>query len=286
MQWGQIKSIFIISFLILNFFLLQQFLEKMNESDLDTLAQSTFQDRLDALDIELGELPESGQTATYVAAERYQWSEEDFEQLDGFENQETLPLSNNEILLSEFNEPIDLDLENNFDQSVSDIKSNIIQGDNYQFWRHYEEENVLLFFQQQNDRLVYFNEYGLLAVVLNDEGQAIQYGQTLLGELENQSEEQTVIDPMSAVEVIYNNNALSAEDEVTEMKLGYHTLFPLEEGMQVFAPTWKLTINDEHSYFVNAMEGQFISNDEGKFVTSIKAVIQQQLEEAFRSETE
>ncbi|MDY0394694.1 two-component system regulatory protein YycI [Virgibacillus halophilus] len=84
---------------------------------------------------------------------------------------------------------------------------------------------------------------------------------------------------MDAVGKLYENNQLNSGDEVSEIKIGYHTVVPLTNGVQVFAPTWKLTVNDKRSYFVNAIEGVVISKDDvsflGEAVKFIKTKLQQ-----------
>src|SRR5699024_2505173 len=45
------------------------------------------------------------------------------------------------------------------------------------------------------------------------------------------------------------------DEQCMSMSLGYHTIAPLPDGVQVFVPTWKVTVNDERNYFVNAIEG-------------------------------
>ncbi|WP_027964554.1 two-component system regulatory protein YycI [Halalkalibacillus halophilus] len=286
MQWGEIKTLFIVSFLILNIFLLQQFLDKIEETNIETLAQTTFEDRLDAEEIELGELPERGQRETYVSSQRYTLTEEDLEYLEeSLDNQENNVVEN-EIILGEFSEPVEIDLEENRTDSLTSFKNRLLFGSEYTLWEHREEDNMLLFFQEKNGRPIYYNLAGVLAVELNEDGDAIRYAQSILEDVEVQSEEQTVLDPINAIEVLYTNDALESQDELTDMSLGYHTLVPLEDGVQIFAPTWKMTINEEDTYFVNAMEGQLIPNNEEEFVQQITQYMEYQVEQLIRSESE
>ncbi|GEL76353.1 two-component system regulatory protein YycI [Tenuibacillus multivorans] len=289
MQWGQIKTIFIISFLILNLFLVQQLMDKIDQTNLETLDTTTLEEQLEAEGIEYT-LPESGQKETYVSAERYQLTEDDLTQLEEKLDTQNIAVFN-EVIVGEFIEPLEVDIDDEMEQAIATIKENIMYGDRYTFWDYYEEENVLLFFQNQNDRTVYFNESGVLIVVLDEDGHAIQYRQTILEDVVKQSEEQTVIEPINALDVLYSNGNLVSQDEVTSMNIGYHTLVPLEDGVQVlgvqvFVPTWEITINGEETYFVNAMEGQYIPNDEAEFVIKIKEHLKRQIEELNRSETE
>ncbi|GAA0468963.1 two-component system regulatory protein YycI [Alkalibacillus silvisoli] len=271
MQWGQIKTLFIISFLILNVFLAQQFLEKISETNLEMLAQTSFEDQLEAQEIEIGDLPERGEREVYISSSTYEFNDDDIEELEESFDHQQINLLNDDTIIGVFDEPIEINDE------YEGLLGNIYQGDQYELWGEYGDE-LLLFFQVQNDRQIFFNNSGLLAVKLNEDGEAVYYGQRLLDEPIVQSEEQTVLDPINAIEVLYSN-VLQSQDEVTAMSLGYHTL--VEEGRQIFTPTWKITINDEDSYFVNAIEGQLIPNEEEEFVQAISRILDYQVEELF-----
>ncbi|RPF51105.1 two-component system regulatory protein YycI [Aquisalibacillus elongatus] len=286
MKWGQIKTIFIISFLVLNLFLLQELLNKVERSEYDTLDKSTLEDQLAAQEIEYS-LPESGQTEAYVSAERYQLTEDDMDDLGDLLDEQTIEVGENqEVIVSEFNEPLELDFENR-EEAISLIKEQVLYGDQYSFWDYYEEENVLLFFQKQNDRMVYFNETSSLIVQLDEEGRAIQYRQTLLEEVEHRTEEQETIDPINVIRTLYSSDFIMPESAVS-MKMGYQRLVPLEDGVQVFVPTWEVIVNDDEHYFVNAIEGQHIPNDELDFVIGLKESLKREIDELEinRSETE
>ncbi|MDQ0158361.1 two-component system regulatory protein YycI [Alkalibacillus salilacus] len=278
MQWGQIKTLFIISFLILNVFLGQQLFEKISDTDLERSSQASFEDRLNAQEIEIGELPEPGEEEVYISSNRYEFTEEDYDNIDNSFNNQQMVIMNDDTIVSQFNEPLELDGGDN------DVLDHVYRGEEYQFWKSYNDR-IILYFQKQNDRPVFFNYSGVLAVLLNENGEVTSYAQTLLGEPEEESEPQTVLDPMSVIKILYSD-VLESQDEITDMSLGYHTLVPLEEGEQIFTPTWKITINDEETHFVNAIEGQVIPNEEEEFVDSITYFVDYQVEELIRSETE
>src|SRR5690625_8002227 len=47
--------------------------------------------------------------------------------------------------------------------------------------------------------------------------------------------------------------------------MGFHTRVPLDSGVQVFAPTWEVEVNDESRYFVNAIEEVIFASEHEKF---------------------
>lgn len=288
MKWGSVKTLFIIAFMILNFFLAQQLLEKIDETNIETLSQTTFEDGLAAEDITIGELPESGKKASYVSAERYLLTEEDKKSLEESLTNQNIAIINNQTIISEFIEPVSVGLDNDESTVMETLAEFVIYDDVYELWKYDEEENVLLFFQKQNDRTVLFNKAGVLYVKLNENQEAVSYYQTLLNEVRVRGDEQTVVDPMNAVESVFNSNeVLRPEDHISDMKLAYHSLLALKGEEQVFTPTWVIEINDGERYaFVNAMEGQTIPTDEEVYMEEIETTLEQQLETHIRSDEE
>src|SRR5699024_3258245 len=62
---------------------------------------------------------------------------------------------------------------------------------------------------------------------------------------------------------------LSSGDNITRVNIGFHTRVPFESGVQVFAPIWKVDVNDEKNYFVNAIEGFIFSTEEQEFLEDV-----------------
>lgn len=225
--------------------------------------------------------------ASYVSAERYLLTEEDKKSLEESLTNQNIAIINNQTIISEFIEPVSVGLDNDESTVMETLAEFVIYDDVYELWKYDEEENVLLFFQKQNDRTVLFNKAGVLYVKLNENQEAVYY-QTLLNEVRVQGDEQTVVDPMNAVESVFNSNeVLRPEDHISDMKLAYHSLLALKGEEQVFTPTWVIEINDGERYaFVNAMEGQTIPTDEEVYMEEIETTLEQQLETHIRSDEE
>ncbi len=263
MQWGQIKTLFIVCFLILDVFLILQFFEKTEQAQIGLLPDSTQEEQLEAENITLGDLPEESIKETYISAKRYVFNEEDQKKIDETLEKQTYKLFNNgTILLSEFEEPISVNVEGSKEDISAKVKEQILFGENYEYWGYNKEANKLLFFQSYKNDPIFFNESGVVIVYLNEEQEMVRYVQTMLDEFSNTGEKQELIKPKQAALTLFSRNELYSGDNVSEMNLGYYTLVPLSNGLQVFAPTWKITVNGERQYYVNAMEGQMISMDE------------------------
>ncbi|RKQ32943.1 two-component system regulatory protein YycI [Oceanobacillus halophilus] len=272
MQWGHIKTLFILSFLILNIYLLVQFIDKQNNDDYGMLSDqdASIEERLAAenitiepnLDMEITE-------ETYILASQKKFNEVEVERLTKREDQNINVLKNN-FIISRLKEPVPISEDASSEEVSNLVKSEVSFPEEFVYWGWNKELNILVFFQQIDGRPVYFNEHGpgLLMVYLNDNNEMEYYTQTMLGESESQgSGSRQLKQPIQAIELLFDRNILVPNEEVTDINIGYYSRF-IEEGEQVFAPTWNITINGERSYFVNAIEG-FVFSSDMSFIDSI-----------------
>ncbi|MBO8155660.1 MAG: two-component system regulatory protein YycI [Bacillaceae bacterium] len=263
MQWSQIKTVFIISFLILDIFLLQQFLDKRNNTEMAFLSEPTLEESLQAEEIDFSQVPNETEKVSYITAKRHQFTKKELEDLKN----QSIVIINGETVFSELNEPIPINEEEGIKGAIDKIKANIAFSDQYAFWTWKKSErlNAIVFFQQYDGHPVYYNEGGMLLLLLNDDNEIIFYAQTLLDDIKSENKEQE-IQPLKAVESLYHSNKLYSGDKISSMELGYFTLVPLANGVQVFSPTWKININGNNNFYVNAIEGQIIETDENTFI--------------------
>lgn len=268
MQWSQIKTLFILCFLVLDVYLLFQFLDKQSEADIGVLErqESPIEDQFEAENINIAKLPEDESDESFLSVKPKTFTESELKELDDFKNQEAIVMNKN-FILSEFKEPVPLSSDGKKDKIESAVKKSVLFPEEYKFWHWNKDMNVLIFFQEKTERPIYFNQNGMILVFLNDDNEMIFYTQTMLGEAEPQAEKKTLIKPIKAIETLYKANELNAGDEVTKVDIGFHTRVPLANGVQVFVPTWKVNINEEKDYFVNAIEGFVFPGDEDKFLS-------------------
>ncbi|MFD1851020.1 two-component system regulatory protein YycI [Oceanobacillus bengalensis] len=265
MQWGHIKTLFILSFLLLDIYLLLQFIDKTKEADFGILdrQEASIEDQLQAenisinADLEMNNVTEE----TYILASQESFEEVEIAQLEGLKGQTSTVISN-KFIVSQFDRPIAVDKDISQEGVNQLLVDKVLHYDAYTFWDWNKDLNIMIFFQKQGIRPVYFNENGILLVYLNSDNEMTHYTQTLLGEPKPQGGgTKALIPPIEAIEVLYNNNHLKPDDAITDVGIGYYSRFT-SEVEQVFAPTWRVTVNEERNYFVNAMEGfVFSSND-------------------------
>lgn len=271
MQWGQIKTLFILSFLILDIYLFVQFLDKQDQEDVGVLEHdySTIEQRLEDEDITIPSLPEEEANEPFISVSQKIFTDDEIRLLNNYPNQEVAFVNN--VVISVFKKPVKIP-ENETDEGIESIvKGSIIFPDEYKFWDWNKEMNVLILFQEKIGRPVYFNQNGVILVFLNDDNEMVFYTQTVLGDAKEREDKKKLITPIKAIETLYNANELSSGDKVTEIDIGFHTRVPLANGVQVFVPAWKVSVNDNKNYFVNAIEGWIFSSNEVNFLTeSIK----------------
>lgn len=273
MQWNQIKNVFILAFLILNIYLLYQFNEKREQADVPVLEQheSTIEYQLELEDIEIGELPEDDLKETYISVNQRTFSNDDFEELTD-DNDQKMMLVNKSLIISLLEKPLPIHENDSEEEIAKALEEYILFPEEYTYWDWNKETNIIIFFQNKKDRSVYFNQNGLILVYLNDNNEVVSYTQTMLGETTPRQEEKTLIEPMKAIEILYEANKLNSGDKITAVDIGFHTRVPLETGEQIFVPTWKVVVNETRDYFVNAIEGFTFAGDELEFLEDATAL--------------
>ncbi|WP_175631975.1 two-component system regulatory protein YycI [Virgibacillus siamensis] len=268
MQWKQIKILFILCFLVLDIYLLVMFFQKQKEADFDIAETeiSTVDEDLEDEDITISaDLPAQQLEESFISVKQKSFTKKDEKALDDQTNLEAETI-NKTLMLAKFEEPVPVQENTSGDIMAEQIKPFIMSPDSYIYWDWNKEMNVLILFQQKKGRPIYFNESGIILVFLNDDNEMIFYTQTMLGETQTPGDQNSLIKPKQAINVLFDNNLLESGDEITDVNIGFHTRIPLDTGEQVFAPTWTITVNKEENFYVNAIENRVFSSNELEFL--------------------
>lgn len=267
MQWSKIKTLFILCFLVLNIYLIIQFIQKQEDADmglLDEGQEASIEDKLESENIEYEDPDIEITEGSYISVTQKKFTDEELIPLTNFENQQSAVINNN-FILSKFEEPIEVPEEATDDELTQLVTRHILFPEAYQFWGWNKDLNVLMFFQLKDDRPFFYNQNGAVLVFLNEDDEMIYYTQTMLGDVEVHREKKTIQQPIQAVGTLYDRNDLYYEDEITRIKMGYYARIATE-GVQVFAPTWRVEVNEERNYFINAIEGLVFASDDIQFI--------------------
>lgn len=268
MQWSQIKTLFILCFLILDVFLLHHFINnpKTEYESADVFPrEENLRINVNGLD----NVPEDFPTeAAMLHAQRKEFTEKDITEIGELPDQRNMVIDDH-LILSEFDSPLDIDVE----ADTEKLSTYIWDLDKYNYFGKDEKTNTHIFFQEI-DRPIYFNQSGVLLIQMNEENEAVRYAQTILEKIEEQPTDE-INKPLDAVSVLYfSNEYIQSGDEITsEVTLGYHNLLPLPNGAQVLAPTWEIEVNDEKHFYVNAIESHYTTRETAGFINEMKLQI-------------
>ncbi|WP_405098075.1 two-component system regulatory protein YycI [Oceanobacillus sp. FSL H7-0719] len=268
MQWGHIKTLFILSFLILNIYLVSAFIDRQQDVSYLDNQELPIEDQLAAEKITYGDINVDVTESTYISVIRKLLTSKEIELLNGKEDQ-TIEVIDKNMIAAALEKPVSIPKNANREIIEELIQEKVLYGNEYFLWNWNEELNLLVFFQKKEGQDIYYNENGLLLVYLNDNNEITHYTQTILGESEVQGDLVALNQPTQVIGILYKGNYLNRGDEITHVEPGYYSRIATEGGIQVFAPTWKVTVNDERNHFVNAIEGIVYENDELEFLQNV-----------------
>ncbi|UOQ95480.1 two-component system regulatory protein YycI [Halobacillus shinanisalinarum] len=205
MQWGQIKTLFIFSFLVLDLFLLQQFLDKQGQANVRTAEESQFEKSLNNADITIADnIPEEAPPVSLITATPADFTKDQLEQIKNLEGQ-SAKVYDDSLLYSTLDEPIEVAEES----IVSAVGEHVPFSSQYSFWNWNKDLGKAVFFQKANSRTVYYNPGGVLMVNIEN-GRMTGYTLAHL-KVPNQSGEdkQELISPLEVVKKLYTDGIIN-----------------------------------------------------------------------------
>ncbi|MDQ0271934.1 two-component system regulatory protein YycI [Cytobacillus purgationiresistens] len=262
MDWSKIKTIFIITFLVLNVYLMYEYFNiKGMSQERELFTRESIDERLKADDITISSrpLPKEELRGQYISAKPKVFKEEDLDnpKLDG----QDIILGKEMTSFLDSDKP--LKISNKFESAELDdfIKNHILFGDEYRFWE--KRGNTITYYQKFGDKLIYQNKNGKLTFLLNEDNKIVSYTQTYLEDIEEYADDRKLIQPIKAIEILYENHYLLPQSEITDYELGYHTYVDTSTSQtsisQVLTPAWRFEINGgEENLFVHGLEGQIL----------------------------
>lgn len=256
-DWNRTKSIFIAVFLILNIFLFSSYVNRYNDSrNVGILGEKNIEARLKDDNITYVPLPNVIESAAYIQGKVHNFTSDEFVELDQQVN--TFDGSKLRVV---YLKPIKL---RNIDEDASFtefIQDNIQDAANYTLWEVDREKRVATFFQKTKDRILYYNMSGTLKVYWNENNGVTMYEQTMIDNIEEMEQQQSIVPPIQIIQALYGKGLLKPDSRIMQMNLGYSTLVYFTQT-QVLVPTWevrvKLSDGEIEEYFVTANEAKII----------------------------
>ncbi|MFG6497262.1 two-component system regulatory protein YycI [Fictibacillus sp. UD] len=279
MNWQRTKSIFILTFLVLNLFLGYQLYQKNDINNISNLTEQPLEERLAINKINyLDKLPKYKEDQTSISAQRYKFTDE--EKKIQSKNISLNKDKSTEITLQyKLDKPMDLPKKDSKDliaELSKFLEENVTRGKEYSFYHWDKETNIVWFNQVYLEKPIFYNpkkfdnradaeDYdapnGMIKFKLDDKGNLTEFTQTYLL-IMRQGAFQEIISPKKALGKLLDTAHLTKGDKIQDIDLGYYSLVGVGE-LQVYAPTWFIKTEDGQ-YLVNATDSsvQVLSGEE------------------------
>lgn len=258
MDWSRAKTTFIITFLLLNIFLGYQLNEKREASNISLKLEATLQERLSEMNITIMvELHEEQLSGTYISGTPEISidaiiAEKMVTQQIEVVNDETV------IVVLKDSYPLTRDDRGIESQANDFVLENIIFGEEYHFSHYNESLKQVYFYQTFEGKKVDNYESGHLPLLLqlDEDLNIVHYEQDYLElqPLHPQGKEQEILKSTKAIEKLFNEQLIPSDSEINKVELSYFSFFKPHGEVQVFAPMWNISVNDQ-MYYVNAIDG-------------------------------
>jgi regulatory protein YycI of two-component signal transduction system YycFG len=261
MDWSRIKTIFIISFLLLDIYLIFQFMNTRSEAKYEVIEKAPIEEMLKNNEIIYNEISQDQKKERYISVKPKIFTKEELSP------NQILKSSTGEedstTMIGQLEKPIKITDKFNPEEFSAAVKTAVQFGERYRFWKKDDTKGTITFYQLYEGKMMYNNLNGKLTFFIDENNEVMLYEQTFIEEVEELSEEQEILTAFGAVEILYNKGLLEPKSEITKVELGYSTLIQLAAS-QVLAPTWRIVVNGEENLFVHGFEGQVIefSSDE------------------------
>jgi regulatory protein YycI of two-component signal transduction system YycFG len=261
MDWSRIKTIFIVSFLFLDIYLVFQFMNTRSEAKYEFIEEASFEEMLKNNDITYSEISQELKKEGYISVKPKTFAKEDLAP------NQILKSSTGEedaaTIIGQLDKPIKITDKFNPEEFSIAVKASVQHGERYRFWKKDDTKGTITFYQLYEDKMMYNNLSGKLTFFIDENDEVMLFEQTFIEEVEELSDEQEILTALGAVEILYNKGLLEPKSEITNVELGYSTLIQLAAS-QVLAPTWRIVVNGGENLFVHGFEGQVIEfkNDE------------------------
>ncbi len=253
MDWSRIKTIFIISFLLLDIYLIFQFVNTRSEAKYEVMESASIEELLKNDEIIYNETPLDIKKESYISVKPKTFTKEELAK------NQILQSNNDEAtttIIGQLDKPIKITEKFNQDEFSTAVKAIVPHGESYRFWKVDENKRTITFYQLYEGKMMYNNLNGRLTFYMDENDEVTLYEQTYIEKVEELSDAQEILTPLDAIEILYNKGLLEPKSEITKVELGYSTLIQL--ASQVLAPTWRIVVNGEEDLFVHAFEGQVI----------------------------
>lgn len=162
MDWDRIKTIFIVTFFVLDLFLIFQFIQKQDSNQLELIAETKIDQELKANKITMGNFPKEPKKESFIRAENKAFKEEDIQSLKN----QTAHIQNMYKIESKLKEPFLNTKSLSKDKYNDFLKNYVLDGQKYEFGAM--KDSKIYFFQKYKDKPIFYNDQAMIVVELNE----------------------------------------------------------------------------------------------------------------------
>lgn len=263
MDWSRIKTIFILTFLVLDIYLVYQFMNTRDAAQYEIPREAPLEEKLKNDDISYGELPEAKNKEQYLSVRAKVFTNEETEKIKG----QSISLGDGTSIEAKLEKPLKLTSKFQPAELSAFIKANIFAGEQYKFWSKNDEAGTITYYQEHDQKTFYYNSNAKLTFYFNEDLEVTSYKQTYLEIIDELSDAEALLPPLRALETLYKKGLLKPKSKITDFELGYSTLVSLTAS-HVVTPTWRIEVNGKENLFVHAFEGRVIPLTDGENITT------------------
>lgn len=263
MDFKKIEIIFIVTFLVLNGYLLYRVLDNYENGFTGNAAtQINLVQEMKDENIDLPDFEDEEHDVPYVQAAANNLLEENAEQLT---KQTGVIEDNGSLYASILSDPIQLsegeELTTKDIATLSEfvLSDAILFGDEYQFIRYVPSTRQIIYGQVANNIPIVDGTSNII-FHLNGKKEIISYEQTYAGPVTVQGQSRKLITDQDAVEILYQNSEVPSGAKVRKPLLIYNRTLSLED-LSMYVPVWLVevvTSTDTIIKKVDAVNGNVI----------------------------
>lgn len=262
MDWNKTKTIFIVIFLLLNVFLGYQLYQRKTENKIEMLEQSSVENRLEALNIKYGKIPDRTEKKSYISGQSELFMESELKKLPN----QKIEIIDRTTVVATLDKPVLLPKAGLETVVREFLKEYVLYGKDYLFLEMDEVEKTITCYEKYGDQPIFENKKAMLTLYLNDKNEVTSYEQTYLF-ITTQGSKKEILRPLKVLERLVEHNKLPYNSRVKEMEFGYYSLPDLTEDVQVLAPTWHVVVEQEsdthkpieNHFYINAIDGDMLN---------------------------
>ncbi|MFC0471585.1 two-component system regulatory protein YycI [Halalkalibacter kiskunsagensis] len=251
MDWSRTKTIFIITFLLLNVFLTWQLIETHNVNQISMITVANIQEVLKENNVTIDtDLPETDSPGLLVVGKNVVLEDEEIPNA----SEQKIDMVDENTILSVLEEPIALSREAFSTEVGTFLSAYVFQGDDYRVGGYDREKNQVFLYQTYEGKTAYTFDDQPLILHLDEELQIVGYQQKYFQFEVQDGEEREMYSSLKAIEVLLNDQLVRMNQTITDVQFGYYSFFSPTGDVQVFAPMWRVTVDGE-MYLVHAIGG-------------------------------